>query len=318
MTAHRIEIGRTSGFRAWSLHDEEADLHATWIPGAGMLGASLVHRGDELLWIGDDVPGYAGERKFMGIPFLHPWANRLDGFVYRAGGREVVLDRASPLLKLDEHGLPIHGVLTASRRWSVKEAAADDHSARLTAGLEFERPELLSAFPFRHRVEIEVRVAEGALQVRTTLTATGQSSVPVSFGFHPYLRIPGVPRSRWEVSFPVHRRMQLDERQIPTGASEEVSPLTGPIGDRTWDDGYDRIDTLKPFELHAGGREIAMHYSDGYPIAQIFAPPGEEYLCIEPMTARANSLAGPDDALAWVAPGNSHTATFQIACHSER
>jgi hypothetical protein len=42
----------------------------------------------------------------MAVPFLYPWANRLDGFHYRAGGHDVTLDPASPLVLLDEHGLP--------------------------------------------------------------------------------------------------------------------------------------------------------------------------------------------------------------------
>ncbi len=314
---HRIALGRAAGFQAWTLHDDHFDLHSTWVPGAGMLGASLLHRGDQLLWTGAGVGAYARERTFMGIPFLHPWANRLAGFSYRAGGQEVELDPASPLLKLDDNGLPIHGVLTGSRHWSLQEVAADEESAQLTAALEFDRPELLAAFPFPHRVQMEVRLGAGALEVRTTLTATGEKAVPIAFGFHPYLQIPGVPRSRWTVSFPVHRRMQLDELQIPTGHTEEVSPITGPVGDQVWDDGFDRIDSSKPFELSARGHTIAIHYGDGYRIAQIFAPPGQEYLCIEPMTAPANALRGPDDALSWLAPGASHSATFRIACRSE-
>src|SRR5438105_1869462 len=100
---YRIESTLEDGLPACALHDDEADLHATWVPAAGMLGASLVHRGEELLWRGAGVAAYANERKFMGIPFLHPWANRLDEFGYRAGGHDVVLDRSSPLLLLDEH-----------------------------------------------------------------------------------------------------------------------------------------------------------------------------------------------------------------------
>ena len=130
---HRIEMSHVAGFQACVLHDEVADVHANWVPGAGMLGASLVHQGDELLWQGAGVDGYGHAREFMGIPFLHPWANRLDGYRYRAGDHDVVLDPASPLLLLDDHGLPIHGVLTASSRWLVLETAADTNRARLAA-----------------------------------------------------------------------------------------------------------------------------------------------------------------------------------------
>ena len=58
----------------------------------------------------------------MGIPFLHPWANRLAGFSYSLHGRDVRLPPGPPLVHGDEHGLPIHGVLAASRYWEVVAA----------------------------------------------------------------------------------------------------------------------------------------------------------------------------------------------------
>ncbi|MBV9196511.1 MAG: aldose 1-epimerase [Solirubrobacterales bacterium] len=310
----QAQTTRIGGLKAITLSCADAEIETTWVPGAGMLGASLVYHGEEMLWQGAGVRAYARERRFMGIPFLHPWANRLSGFAYRADGRDVRLDPASKLLLLDDHGLPIHGVLNAARGWAVTDLGADDDCAWMTASLSFDRPELLAAFPFAHRIELEVQLSGGAVQVRTTLAATGREAIPIAFGFHPYLRIPGVPRARWEVAFPVSRRLLLDHHQIPTGATEPVRPLTGTIGQRTWDDGFDRIDPLAWFELRGGGRTIAVEYTHGYPVAQIFAPPGQEYVCIEPMTAPANALSGPDDRLAWVPVGEQRSASFRIAC----
>ncbi len=279
-----------------------------------MLGASLVHRGQELLWQGAGVRGYAQQRKFMGIPFLHPWANRIDGFSYRAGGHQVALDSTSPLLLLDDNGLPIHGVLTASRRWRVREVFADDARARLSASLDFDHPDLLEAFPFPHRVELGIELSGGALKVSATLINVGTEPVPIAFGFHPYLCLPGAPRRHWVVAFPVHHRLALDEREIPTGAIERVAPLTGPVGDRTWDDAFERVEPDSCFEVTAAGRTVEVHYGDGFSVSQIFAPPGQEYLCVEPMTAPANALRGPDDELGWVPVGEQRSATFRIAC----
>ncbi len=161
---YRVEATRLAGLRAWRLSDRRAELHTTCVPGAGMLGASLVHRGVEMLWQGSGVRGYVQQRKFMGIPFLHPWANRLSDFSYHAKGHDVVLDPGSPMLLFDDSGLPIHGVLTASRRWRVRGVSADDAHARLAASLEFDRSELLEAFPFPHRVELEIELSAGALR----------------------------------------------------------------------------------------------------------------------------------------------------------
>ena len=81
------------------------------MPGAGMLGASLVHGGDKLLWQGAGVRAYTRERSPMGLPFLHPWADRWIGSGMTRTATTSVLDRVTrPLLLLDDHSLPIHGV----------------------------------------------------------------------------------------------------------------------------------------------------------------------------------------------------------------
>jgi galactose mutarotase-like enzyme len=101
---------------------------------------------------------------------------------------------------------------------------------------------------------------------------------------------------------------------IPTGATETVSPLDGLVGEHTWDDAFEGVEALSWFELRSGGRAIAVQYTDGYPVSQIFAPPGADYVCIEPMTAPTNALMGPDRQLAWVRAGERHSVTFRIAC----
>ena len=312
--AHRVEYGRVAGLGAVVLHDDAADLHATWVPGAGMLGASLIHHGRELLWRGRGVAAYAGRRRFMGIPFLHPWANRLGGLSYRAGGHDVVLDPASPLLLLDDVGLPIHGVLNATRRWAVREASAGAQAARLVAELDYDGAALVAVFPFPHRLRMVVEVGAGALVVSVTVTPTGDEPVPLAFGFHPYLSLPEGPPDHWQVAFPVGRQLLHDRRLVPTGATEHVPRIDGRIGAQTWDDGFDELGDPPHFEPRDGRRVVGVDFLEGFPVAQIFAPPGEDHLCVEPMAAPANALAGPDAALEWVQPGESRTAAFRIAC----
>jgi aldose 1-epimerase len=315
--AYGVEETRVDGLDAVALSDSGADLRATWIPPAGMLGASLVHRGEELLWTGAGAGAYARDRAFAGIPFLHPWANRLERFGYTAGGRRVELDPASPLLLQDEHGLPIHGVLTASPWWRVERAGADAGGAHLEAALDFDRPELLAVFPFPHRVHMGVTVAGGAVTVRTTVIPTGEDAVPIAFGFHPYLRLPGLPRAAWELDLPVRRRLLHDARLIPTGAGEPTAPIAGSVGARTWDDGFDGFALPARFAVRGASRTLAVEHVEGYPVTQVFAPPGQEYVCLEPMTAPANALAAAPAGLSWVAPGGRHTAGFRIVVGPE-
>src|SRR3989475_9501773 len=53
------------------------DLEAVFLPAHGMLGASLRHRGVELLRRVEDLEAAAARGSSAGIPLLYPWANRL-------------------------------------------------------------------------------------------------------------------------------------------------------------------------------------------------------------------------------------------------
>src|SRR5262249_46640283 len=73
--------------------------------------------------------------------------------------------------------------------------------------------DLMAAFPFPHEIAVAYDLRGDTLTLTTTLRATGDVPVPVSFGWHPYLRLPGVARAEWQVAMPVRRRAILDELQ---------------------------------------------------------------------------------------------------------
>jgi galactose mutarotase-like enzyme len=292
------------------LSSAASGLEVTFVPALGMLACSLRHRGEELLGLRRGLAGYVERASTMGIPLLHPWANRLGGFSYQVAGRTVTLEGGTPI---EEHGLPIHGLIAAVRGWSLERAEAGDGGATVAAALDAgERPDVLAGFPFPHVIRVEARLRGGALSIETTLRATGDVPVPVSFGYHPYLRLPAVPREAWSVEIPVARRLELDDRSIPTGESEPVTPIRGALGERTLDDGFVAAQGAGPFVLAGGGRRIEVAFEEGYPYTQVFAPHSDDVICFEPMTASADALRGPLGPPPLVAPGASFRARFTI------
>jgi aldose 1-epimerase len=312
--AYSIESGEAEGYATWTLSSSEGDLYASFAPPAGMVGCSLRHAGEELLHLAGGIAEYARTGSTLGIPLLHPWANRLAGFEYSAGGKTVTLDPGSALLSLDENGLPIHGLLGCSPHWEVRRATADDEGATLSAELDFGAHEdLLAAFPFPHLLRMDVRLEGGALTIRTTVRATGDVEVPISFGYHPYLRLPGASREQWEIELPVRQRLLLDDRMLPTGRSEPVRYPREPLGDRAFDDAFGELEPARPFVVAAAGRELAVTFLDGYPFAQVYSPSDEQFICYEPMTAPTNALSVGGRDLPTVRPSESFTAAFRIS-----
>jgi aldose 1-epimerase len=262
---------------------------------------SLKHEGEELLGAvrGPGIPDVPWTR---GIPLLHPWANRLGGFGYAFDGEVVAFAPSSPEIYIEEHGLPLHGLRPAVSGWEVSESG----DRRLVAARAFTG---LAEFPFEHTLQVAAELTERALTLTTTLTAV-MRPVPVSFGYHPFLTLPGVPRAEWEITLPVGDRLMLDERLVPTGERAPAGDLDGPLGERTFDDGF-TLDTVRgPFVLAGGGRRIEVAFESGYPYAQVFAPHIADVICFEPMTATADALR---HSPASVAPGESFSARFSMS-----
>jgi aldose 1-epimerase len=288
-------------------------LRAAFAPSANMVLHSLTLGGRELLATRNGLQGYVERGSTMGIPFLHPWANRLGGFRYTAAGTDVVLDRDSELFKRDPGGLPIHGAVPTLLRWEVLEISTDDAAASLVARLDWNRAHsAFELFPFPHRLEYCARLRASTIEIAVALEPTEDAPVPVSFGFHPYLRIPGGSRATAQMTLPVRRALVLDASMIPTGETEPCEPGLRQLGETAWDDGFSDLTSPKRFLLANHESEISLTFLRGYRFAQVFAPPGSDFVCFEPMTAPTNALAAGGADLPVVPPGGRYETAFEI------
>jgi len=288
------------------------DMEATFLPGHGMLGISLRHKGIEFLRRIDDLKAYAAGKKTAGIPFLFPWANRLAGFQYEVAGRGVTLSAHSTLLRYDDNGLPMHGMMWPHLPWTVVEAEPD----RLTASFDWSHPKCLLVFPYPCRLTMTATLDAAGLTIETALAATSDIAVPVSFGFHPYLGLPDVPRQDWRVTLPEMRHPALDPKNIPTGASEPFPGMDAALAERDFDDGFALLGDQATLSVAGGGHRISVDLLEGYPFTQVYAPHTQTYLAFEPMTAPANALIS-GTGLSLVEPGGTFRAAFRIHIDGE-
>ncbi|MBP1818798.1 aldose 1-epimerase [Mycobacterium sp. OAE908] len=274
-------------FETVTLRDPSSSLSATYVPGAGMIGTSLKDDGVELLGQRRGLDAYVSAGKTMGIPLLYPWANRLSARAYDVNGETVTLAPDAYGVRVDNNGLPIHGLLAAYPGWRTQEVSEQ----KLTAVLDFgAHDELLASFPFPHLLEVAVELSARTLTVSTTVTPTADKAVPLAYGYHPYLQLADVPRAEWQVEMPTMRHLILDDTGIPNGAVSESPAVAEPLGDKLFDDGFDQVSEGAVFAVSGGARRLEVCFERGYPAAQVFAPAGETVICFEPMTAPTDAL----------------------------
>jgi len=278
------------------------DLETTWLPEHGMVGASLRHRGEELLGQRGGLDAYLQRGSAFGIPLLAPWANRLGGLAYG----DVELDPAT--VKTDAAGLPKDGGgVLVGRSWTIEDATRSELVARFEADVP-----VLAVFPFPHTWRVRVSLGPASLGVETELHAAGDVAVPVAFGWHPLFTLPGVEREELELTLPTRGQLALDARGIPNGARfDDPAPAPSAVlGERGIDAEFDAWDG--DMVLRGGGRELRVEFGPpGYPIGHAWAPQGESFVAWEPMTAPTNALVS-GDRLRHVAPGETFFARFAV------
>jgi aldose 1-epimerase len=291
---------------------EAGETVAEFVPEANMVCASLRVGGTQLLDLGHGLQAYADDGKTMGIPLLYPWANRLAHRGYAAAGTRVTLPEPDGRYPVDPGGLPIHGALPGDLVWEASQTAPD----RVHAALAWRVPALLELFPFEHELELEAVVSDGALSIVTTVLASGPGPVPVSFGFHPYLKLPAGDRETWQVELGAAERLGLDDRMIPTGERSPLAPRSFELGDSSWDDGLAGLDDPPVFAATAAGRRLSVTFDEGFDWGQVYAPPGKDFICFEPMTAPTDAL-NSGEGLRVLEPGQHHRTRFTVMLSEE-
>lgn len=283
------------------------DTEFVVMPGLGLVGSSLRVAGREFLRF-DARAVHDGHTS--GIPLLAPWANRLRGPSYEIAGERVSVVGA-PGVHLDDAGLPIHGTMVGRDGWIVETSGASASPTSMRSTFDAGAcAEVLASFPFRHEITVVHQLAPGRLTITTEIHATGDRAVPVSFGWHPYLRLPASGRASWSLELPDRHHLVLDDRQLPTGEERFEPAERVSLDGRSFDDGY-RADPGSSFALTDGSDRIEMQLGEGYTHAQVFAPVASNLVALEPMTAATDSLSVGTTPM--VEPGHRQTATFTIS-----
>jgi aldose 1-epimerase len=173
-----------------------------------------------------------------GIPFMGPWANRLDEQAFYANGKRYAFDMQ---LGNVTGAIPIHGFMSRTDQWQVVEVKHDGNAAWVTSRLEtFKQPLWMKQWPFAHAIEMTYRLQDGTLEVLTKITNMASEPMPVSIGYHPFYQLTDSPREEWTITVPARTRWLLSYQKVPTGQTEPTDKFfpngTGALKEYNLDD----------------------------------------------------------------------------------
>lgn len=311
------------GIEVFTLDDTRHGIQVRIAPSIGNMAYQIDVRGRNILWFPYSSPAELREKPVLcGVPFLAPWANRIDGDAYWAGGKRYTLNPELANLRRDANGKPIHGLLNFSPLWTVTTLEADADSAHLASQLEFWKyPALMAQFPFAHTIRMTYRLSAGSVEVETTIENHAVEAMPVAIGFHPYFRLRDAARDQWRVHLAARERMLLDATLIPTGRSE-VNPFVDPqsLADTQLDDVFGDLvrdpDGIARFWFEGVRERVTVAYGPRYTTAVAFSPKGRDFLCFEPMSAITNAFnlahSGIFQGLQTIPPSGEWRESFHI------
>jgi aldose 1-epimerase len=291
------------------LEDAAHGIVVAIAPSAGNLTREMTVKGDNILGP-------------LGIPFLAPWANRLDEQAFYANGKRYALNMELGNVR-GAH--PIHGFLSAAA-WEVVEARADSGSAWVTSRLEFFRqPDWMAQFPFAHTIDMTHRLRDGVLDITVELHNISAAPMPVAIGFHPYFRLTDAPRDAWTIALGARTEWVLADDKIPTGETRPIErrfpdPRAAALRDHDLDHVFGDLirDASGRAAMSVAGRsqKIDVTFGPNYRAVVVYAPAGRDFICFEPMAGITDALnlahSGKYSDLMYIPAGGTWKESFWI------
>lgn len=319
-TAERVVLDGTEVIR---LYDAGSRTEVLIAPSLGNNSYEMRVNGKRVFWSPYQTLGeLKAKPTFAGNPFLAPWANRLDQDGFYANGKKYLLNPDLRNVRHDGNGKPIHGLLSYSAEWKVVRLSAGPDAAEVASRLDFAKyPDYMAQFPFAHSIEMTYRLAGTELQVQTSIQNQSAEPMPLAIGFHPYFQVNDAPRDQWTVHVAAKEHEVLSDVLIPTGQRVPVTlPDPAPLKGTQFDDVFTGIvrggDGRAEFWVQGRNERITVIYGPKFPVAVIYAPPGRNFICFEPMTGLTNAFnlnhSGLYPELQSIAPGATWTESFWI------
>jgi aldose 1-epimerase len=257
-----------------------------------------------------------------GIPILFPFPNRIRDGVFKFRGEEFTVNP------------PRHGFVR-DKPWRVEAFNASNQEgawkgAWLVSSFDATTyaGQILAQFPFPFRLEVIYRLLDGRLDMFTTVKNTGERTMPVGFGIHPYFRKP----TEGAVTVSADERWELSE-SLPTG---NLLPVEGiyDLRKRKSLEGLNLDDIFTKLKHDADGNVLCVledserstqtfveFNAEQFPHVVVYTPPApRQAICIEPNSCPTDAFnlqeRGVESNL--IALGAGESLSFEVKFYTQK
>jgi len=252
----------------------EGELQVALAPDLGGAVLSFTCAGQDVL---RPTPGGVTDVLQTACFPLVPYANRIAEGRFRFGGRTATLAR-----NMAGQAHPLHGDGWRGA-WAVEASGAD------FATLMFEpaRPE----WPWRYRARQAFRLTAQGLTVELEVTNLDDAPGPFGLGFHPYFPNAGEAQLTAETT-----GVWMPDAQLLPSRHVAGQPLAdwragaAVRSDRLIDHCHTGWDGVTRIDLGPGRPSLRLTASTDLSWLHIYAPPEEDFFCVEPVSHAPNAV----------------------------
>ncbi len=261
-------------------------------------GASLQELTLENITIIEDLSPLPYSKTYASS-LLFPFANRIKDGKYSFDNKEYQLKT-----NLEEEKNALHGFIFDAN-FTLKDTIVSENSAKIV--LEFNETSQQKGFPFLYNFRVTYVFTESSLDVNVNVQNTDNTTFPFTIGWHPYFKSDNLSKS--DVSFSCEDSIILDDRNITTGVKKVNNNTVISIENKQLDDCWSLKNSAIKFNTPS--YQLNFKSSSSINFLQLFTPPKENVIAIEPTTGVSDSFNNKI-GLQTLAPKETYSINWNI------